>query len=293
MPVTPPRPCPEGKVAIIDVDGLLLNMDMVGLFSAGENPVAIFREKLDQVRADPCVRAVVVRINSRGGGVTATDIMWRDLRAFKEQTGLPVVACLMDAATGGGYYLATAADQIVAHPTTITGGIGVIFNLYNLQDAMAQQNILATPVKAGPLIDLGTPIAPPSEPGRQILQQIADDLHARFCDIVRQARPQVDPGRRELFDGRILTAPQALGAHLVDTIGYLDDAVAIARQLGGAPAAQVVMLHRCNDRARTPYAIMPNEPYREHLLPVSIPGYDRSKLPTFLYLWQADPTIEP
>src|SRR5258708_35012165 len=118
-------------IAVIDVDGILLNTDFSGLVSAGENPVSLFRERLDAVACDPCVRAVVVRINSPGGGVTASDIMWHDLLAFRERTHLPVVACLMDLGAGGAYYLSTAADQIVAHPTTVTGGIGGILSVGN------------------------------------------------------------------------------------------------------------------------------------------------------------------
>ena len=145
-------------IVVLDVDGLLLNTDFTGLNSAGENPVSLFRERLDAIAANPCVRGVVLRINSPGGGVTATDIMWHDLMRFKRCTRLPVVACLMDVGTGGAYYLATAADQIVAHPTSVTGGIGVILNFYNLQDALQQFNIAGVPIKSGDKIDLGSPI---------------------------------------------------------------------------------------------------------------------------------------
>ena len=102
------------RVAVIDVDGLILNTPFVGPLSVGENPVALFREKLEAAAADRCVRGVVVRVNSHGGGVAACISMRHDLERFKANTGLPVVACLMDTATGGAYYLASAADQIVA-----------------------------------------------------------------------------------------------------------------------------------------------------------------------------------
>src|SRR6516225_3005237 len=146
----------EPKIAVVDVDGLLLNMDMTGMYSLGENPVSVFREKLEAIAADPCVCAVVVRINSPGGGVTATDIMWRDLQAFRAKTNLPVVACIMDLGCGGAYYLATASDLIVAHPTSVTGGIGVILNLYNLQDTLNLFSIVSQSIKAGKNIDMGS-----------------------------------------------------------------------------------------------------------------------------------------
>lgn len=286
------RGCPQGKIAIVDVDGLLVNSSLAGLGSVGENPVSLFREKLDAVASDPCYRAVVVRINSPGGGVTASDIMGHDLRAFREQTRLPVVACLMDVAAGGAYYLATAADHIVAHPTTVTGGMGVILNLYNLQDTMAYFNVTAVPVKAGQYADLGSPVEPMGEEARAILQGVADEFHARFEAAVRTGRPQHDPSRKEDFDGRVFTASQALQRRLVDSIGYLDDAVDVARELGQCPSAGVVLLRRANDPARSPYATTPNSPMQSGLFPMSIPGLDRSQLPTFLYLWQPEPTYE-
>jgi protease-4 len=277
---------------LVDVDGLLLNQDMTGLFSEGENPVALFREKLDSIGRDPCYAAVVLRINSPGGGATAADIMWHDLHSFKNRTRLPVVACLMDVGAGGAYYLAMAADHVVAHPTSIIGGIGVILNLYNLQDAMAQYNVVGVPVKSGENIDLGTPIAAQTELGRAILQRMVDEFHSRFREVVITARPQLKSAAPDVFDGRIFTAQQALQLRLVDSLGYLDDAVRMAGEMGGAAGAPVVVLHRCTDRARTPYDTTPNVPLQNTLLPLSMPGLERSRLPTFLYLWQPDPTLE-
>lgn len=292
MPLASTGGAGPARIALIDVDGLLLNMDMTGFYSAGENPVSLFRERLDAAAADPCVRAVVLRINSPGGGVTASDMMWHDLQAFKARTGRPVVACLLDVATGGGYYLATAADQIVAHPTTVTGGIGVIINLYNLSDAMAQFNIAANPVKSGKNVDLGSAIRPQEPEERELLQTISDQFHARFKQVVQQARPAHDPNRDDDFDGRIFTAEQARQRQLIDAVGYLDDAIELARRMSNCPQAQVTLYHRPNDPARTPYAVTPNVPLQQSLLPLSMPGLDRSRLPTFLYLWQADPTLE-
>jgi protease-4 len=285
-------PASGERIALVDVDGVLLNSDFTGLSSYGENPVALFREKLDYIAANRCYRGVVVRINSPGGGVTACDIMRRDLLAFKQRTGLPLVACLLDTGAGGAYYLATAADQIVAHPTTVTGGIGVILNLYNLQDAMAQFNVVGAPIKAGDHIDMGSPIRQQPDEVRAMLQTMADEFHRRFRDAVEQARPAHDPRHPEDFDGRVFTASQALARGLIDAIGYLDDAVAATRQAAGRPTARVVLLHRRADRARSPYAVTPNVPLQGSALPVSLPGLERSRLPAFLYLWEPDPTLE-
>ncbi len=283
----------QPKIAVVDVDGLLLNMDMTGMYSLGENPVSIFREKLDAIAADPCVCAVVVRINSPGGGVTATDILWRELHAFRAKTRRPVVACLMDLGAGGAYYLATAADLILAHPTSITGGIGVILNRYNLNGPMGYFSLQALPIKSGKHIDLGNEIVQEPAPERkQMLQAMADEFHNRFRQVVANSRPNIDAADSTLFDGRVFTANQALERHLIDRIGYLDDAIAAAREMAHVEQARVVLYHRCNDRAHSAYAITPNVPLQNALLPLSVPGLDRSRLPTFLYMWQPDPTLE-
>jgi protease-4 len=292
MPVVPGGAGCAAKVAIVDVDGLLLNQNLTGPYSAGENPVDLFREKLGAASADPAVCAVVVRINSPGGSVTASDVMARELSAFRTRTGRPVVACLMDFGCGGGYYLATGGDRIIAHPTAIVGGIGVILNLYNLEDALGTFNLKTQFVKSGPNTDLGSEVAELTPQAQKLLQEMADELGDRFRDVVRQRRPQVDPAVGSTFDGRVFTARQALARRLIDGIGYLEDALAAARELAGQPQAGAVLYHRPNDPARTPYAITPNVPLQSSLFPVSVPGVERSRLPTFLYLWQPDPTLE-
>ena len=280
-----------GKVAIVDVDGLLLNRNIGGFGSMGENPVALFREKLDALEADPGVAAIVLRINSPGGGVTACDIMTRDLRAFRERRGIPVVACLMDVGAGGAYLLASVSDTVVAHPTTVVGGLGVILNSYNLQEAMGQFNVTARPVKAGKLVDAASPVRPLEPEELQMLQGMATEFHGRLKRQIHDGRPAVAVDA-ELFDGRVITGEGAAKAGLVDRIGYLDDALAEARGLAGIGVdAAVVMLRRDNDRAYTAFDVTPNSPQQSALIPLNLPGLDRSQLPTFLYVWQPETSL--
>ena len=281
------------KVGIVDVDGILVNKNQVGLMSLGGNPVADFRAKLDYARSQPELRALVIRINSPGGGVTATDIMWQDLERFKADTGIPVIACLMDVGAGGAYYLATAADIILAHPTTVTGGFGVILNLYNMEDMLAQMNIVGVPVKAGSHVDIGSPLRRIPEDSRQILQEIADDFQQRFRSRIELSRGLALSGEEPYLDGRILTAARAQQLGLIDGVSYLDDAIRLAADQARCPAARPVLLHRCKDRAETAYAITPNRPIQGDILPIDVPGLHRSRLPTFLYMWQPNPTYAP
>jgi protease-4 len=236
--------------------------------------------------------------------------MRHDLERFKASTGLPVVACLMDTATGGAYYLASAADQVVAGPATVTGGLGVILNLFNLRDLMQQFNVIPQPVMSGEKADIGTSARRLTEGERALLQSMADEFHAQIINDIRRSRPMVveqmetpfegtlfgwgfDRGRT--FDGRIFTGSQAQARGLVDHIGTVDDAIQLATQMGcRGPAARpaVVMYRRNNDPARSVYAITANVPLQGAGLFPSLPGLDRSKLPTFLSLWQPELSIE-
>lgn len=280
------------RIAIIDVDGILLNTNYTGPYAAGDNPIDIFREKLDAARS-PNISAVVLRINSPGGSVTASEVMFSELMRFRAETGKPVIACLLDMACGGAYYLATACDQIVAHPTTVVGGIGVVLNLYNFQGTLnlAKVENLSIKSKDSPKIDLDYRIGVLNEEDKELLIGMADELHGQFKKVVLARRSAVKDAP-ETFDGRVFLAKQAKVRGLIDEVGHLPDVIAMARNLGGCQPASVVILHRRNDPARTPYATTPNTPLQASLLGVSVPAGDRNRLPTFLYLWQPDPSME-
>lgn len=285
-----------GRIAIVDVDGLILNTPFVGPMSLGENPVSLFREKLAAVEADPCVKAVVVRINSHGGGVAACQSMRRDLEKFKARSGKPVVACMLDTATGGAYYLASACDQIVAGETSVTGGIGVILNLFNLQDLMAQFNIIPQPIKSGEKTDIGTSAKSLKPEDRQILQAMADEFNAQIHADIRRMRSGVRGGDNTM-DGRIFTATQAKERGLVDQVGDLDAAISLAASLGCPNAGhsirpQVVLYRRNNDPANSVYSVSANIPLQGAGLFPNLPGLERTKLPTFLSVWQPELTME-
>ena len=285
----------RNRVAIVDIDNLILNTPFVGPMSVGENPVAHFREKLDAAAADGCVKAVVLRVNSHGGGVAACMTMRRDLEQFKARCGKPVVACLLDTACGGAYYLATAADHVVAGEASVVGGVGVMLNLFNLQDLMAQFNILPQPIKAGPLTDIGSSARKLREGEEYLLQTMANEFYGQLKAAIQQSRPGLKPEEGTTLDGRILTGTQALSRGMVDALGDLDAAILQAAQMGGGCGGakpQVVLYRRENDPAHSIYAVTPNVPLQGAGLFPNLPGLDRTKLPTFLSLWQPELTME-
>src|SRR5438445_4336680 len=215
----------RNKIAVIDIDGMILNARSSGLLGSGENPMSIFRERLDAAADDPHVKAVVLRINSPGGAVTASDVMYQDVVSFRRDTHKPVVACMMDVAASGAYYIAMGCDRVYAHPTTVTGSIGVIMSLYNASGLFTKLGVTTDPIKSGPNKDIGNPGRPMTDEERAILQGIVDGFYGQFVHVVAQGRQLPEDQVRKLADGRVYTGVDAKNAGLVDELGYLEDAI--------------------------------------------------------------------
>jgi protease-4 len=233
------------KVLLMDVSGLIEDEAGNGVLGleARPNITARIKEELVLASEDSRVKAVVLRINSPGGSVTTCDIIAHELKEFKKKRGIPVVAELMDVAASGGYYVAVSADRIVAHPTTVTGSIGVVAYGVNASGLMEKVGISDQTVKSGGNKDMGSPLRPMTEGEREILKTVVDGMHERFLDVIIEGRAHANLGRDELAgiaDGRIYTARQALDLKLIDSIGYMDDAIALAREIAGIKEATVI-----------------------------------------------------
>ena len=276
------------KVAVIEVSGIIMNARSSGLLSSGENPVSAFREKLDLARKDKHVKAVVLRINSPGGAVTASDVMYQDLLNFRRETGKPVVACMMDVAASGAYYLAMACDEIYAHPSTVTGSIGVIMSLYNAAGLFQKIGVASEPIKSGPNKDLGNPGRPMTLEERAILQGMVNSFYDQFVQVVVQGRHLPEDRVRALADGRVYTGVDAQKLGLVDKVGYLEDAIREAKALACIEDASLVAYDGCDGYRGSIYAGLPKIP-SEINVKLDVPGV---KAPganggvTFMYLWE-------
>ncbi len=275
------------KIAVVDISGVLMNRERGGLLTRGENPVAFLTEKLNRAAQDDQVKAVVLRINTPGGGVTASHLMYEEVLAFKERTGRPVVAMMLDLATSGGYYVACACDEIVAHPTTVTGSIGVIMLTVNFSGALNKLYIKTNVFKSGPLKDAGSPFRDMTEQDRKIFQGLIDNYYEGFLRAVERGRPELSPDRiRELADGRVYSAQEALKNGLVDRIGSIREGIAVAKERCGAEKVRVVMYHRPLGWAPNYYAQAPaGQPSTVNLLNVNLPDWFRPSTPRFMYLW--------
>jgi len=180
------------------------------------------------------VKAIVLDINSPGGSVGAVqEIYSRILRVKKEHPGLKFVALFGDVAASGGYYIAAACDKIVAHPGTLTGSIGVIFNVSNMEGLFAKIGYKSDPIKSGKHKDIGSPARPMTAEERKILQDLIDDAYGQFVAAVADGRHLPVDVVKPLADGRIYSGNQALANHLVDQLGDSHDALMLAAQMGG------------------------------------------------------------
>jgi protease-4 len=274
------------KVAIIDVEGLILNAKTSSFLTGdGDNPVSLFHERLQAAADDKHVKAVVLRINSPGGAVTASDIMYQELMHFRKETGKPVVACMMDVAASGGYYLAMGSDVVYAHPTTVTGSIGVIMSLYDASGLFAKIGVASNPVKSGPNKDIGNPARPMSDEQRAILQGMIDQFYGEFVKVVARGRGLNEERVRGLADGRIFTGMEAKELGLVDHVGYLEDAIATAASMAGLADATIVAYDRGDGYRGSIYAKVPKIP-SEINVKFEVPGLSKGCGATFMYLWE-------
>lgn len=275
------------KIVIIDVDGIMLNSPQTGWMREGDNPVSTFIEKLDKAAGDKDVKAVVLRINSPGGSVAAADIMYYHLTEYKRKTNRPVIACMLDVAASGGYYLACGCDGIVAQPTTVTGSIGTILQTFSMAGTMEKIGIKAVAVKSGKMKDIASPLHDLSDEEKAILDEIINQFYEQFLDVVETGRPDLDKDKlRELADGRVYTAAQAEQEGLVDRIGYMDDALTWAKELAGIEKSQTVIYHRPQEAKRNAYGSAMASGGIGPLVNIDLPDWLDGDSARFLYLWQ-------
>lgn len=211
-----------GRVGVVDLEGVILTSER-------------FRDGLERMREARNVRAVVVRINSPGGGVAASQEIHREIARFRKETGKPVVVSMESVAASGGYYAAVAADRIVANPGTITGSVGVIMQWINYGDLLEWARLRPMTIKTGTLKDAGNPSRPMTDEERAYFEGLAGELRAQFQAAVAEGRKgRLKAGTLErLSDGRVVTGQEALALGMVDEIGDLRDAVDRAASLCG------------------------------------------------------------
>jgi protease IV len=270
------------KIAVVPVEGEITSADdSLGGTQPTVTPEGL-ADALRQAGEDTSVAAVVLEVNSPGGGVTASDEMHQSILDFKKNSGKPVVVSMGDTAASGGYYISTAADRIVANETTLTGSLGVIFQLNNFAEAADKYGIKQVVIKSGKYKDIGNAFREMKPEEREIFQSIVDDSYSEFVDVISEGRNIPKDTVREIADGRVYSGSQAKELGLVDSFGGLDEASAIAGKRAGTSDTIVVRYVQEPTLIETLTArLVPQEPQAEQIMDAA--GLNLEPKPYYLY----------
>lgn len=218
------------KVAVVDLKGVIASSDEVV-------------RQMKKYKNNSSIRAIVLHIDSPGGGVVASQEMYEEVRAVRDG-GKPVIVSMGSLAASGGYYVAVGGSYLVANRGTLTGSVGVISEFLQLKDALDKLGIGVKTIKAGKLKDAGSPMRAMNDDDQKYFQALMDDVHRQFIDVVARERKMDVEKVRELADGRVFTGEQALQLGLVDTLGTFEDAVRIAAVKVGIKGEPAIVKER-------------------------------------------------
>jgi len=207
----------EDRVALIRVEGVILDSQAT-------------ITDLKRFAENPYVKAVVLRIDSPGGGVVPSQEIFDAVQRVRNKNNKAVVASMGTVAASGGYYIAVATDRIIANPGTLTGSIGVIMETANVEGLLKKIGVEGIVVKSGKFKDIGSPLRKMTDEEQE---SVMDDVHKQFIDAVAEGRAMEVDAVQALADGRIFTGRQAKEAKLIDELGNLDDAIQLAADIAG------------------------------------------------------------
>jgi len=235
----------KDKILLIPVTGLISDMPKKGVLRTSPSLVEQVVLQLNKAEKDKQIKAVLLKINSPGGTITASDLLYHEIVSFQEKTGAKIIVSMMDIAASGAYYMSLPADKIIAHPTSVTGSVGVIFLQPKVTGLMDKIGLGVDVKKFGKNKDMGSPFRESSEEEQKLLQKAVNDFGERFIRLVQKHRKLDQRALTEIATARIFLADDALKLGLVDTIGYLSDAVKESKKLAKvADDARVVVYRR-------------------------------------------------
>ena len=232
-------------IAIVPVQGMIME-------PPSDNPskgsLSQLSRLLKQLRKQEHLKGILLMVDSPGGGVTTSDRMYEELRRFKADKKVPVVAVFEDVAASGGYYVAMAADHIMAHPTSITGSIGVISHFYDVSQLMGRVGVEVNTIKSlnfqgkESFKDMGSPYRKMRPEEKELMQKLITEMWERFVTVVAEGRKDklTLAEIRKLADGRVFSGQEALRQHLIDQVGYMPDAYKEIRKRCGSNKAKIV-----------------------------------------------------
>ena len=287
--VAPVEPLKEKRIAGHGKDKILL-VDVSGVISGEEEGlggepglVERIKEELTKASKDDRIKAIILRIDSPGGTVTASDIIYNEIMRYKEKNGVKVIASIMDLGASGAYYIAQSADSIMAHPTSVVGSIGVIMIKVDIGGLLEKIGVGAKPIKSGDKKDMGSPFRPLTPEEQEIFQSVIDDMYERFLSVIVKGRGMELERIKKVADGRIYTAGQAKAIGLIDGIGYLEDTIEATMREAGIDDASVVVYYRPSSYKNNIYSKLSGE--RADLVGIGSRELKDMIRPKFMYLW--------
>ncbi|MHC1743815.1 MAG: signal peptide peptidase SppA [Syntrophobacteraceae bacterium] len=275
------------KVLLLSIKGFIGEGSKGGLLSPRQSMVQEVAAQLKKAREDKAVKGLLLKVDSPGGSVTASDLLYHEILRLKEEEKLKIVAVLMGTAASGGYYVSLPADRIVAHPTTVTGSVGVISVIPKVSGMMEKLGLEVEVDKHGRNKDMGSPFRRSTPDERRILEGLVNGLGNRFMELVSQHRKLSPEALNDVATARIYLAEEALQVGLVDEIGYLDDAVKRVKKLAEIDEdAKLVVYRRHEHPEDTVYhAGAPDLPVSARLLDLGIIEPLTSLRSGLYYLW--------
>ncbi|MCX5844465.1 MAG: signal peptide peptidase SppA [Deltaproteobacteria bacterium] len=234
----------KDKILLIPVTGLISDMPKKGVLRTSPSLVEQVVLQLNKAEKDKQIKAVLLKINSPGGTITASDLLYHEIMSFKEKTGAKIIISMMDIAASGAYYMSLPADKIMAHPTSVTGSVGVIFLQPRVTGLMDKLGLGVDVKKFGKNKDMGSPFRESSEEEQKLLQKAVNDFGERFIRLVQKHRNLDQRALTDVATGRIFLADDALKLGLVDNIGYLSDAVKESKKLANVSDDARVIVYR-------------------------------------------------
>ena len=282
------------KILLIPVNGLISDRPKKGLIHTSASLVEQIVSQINKAEKDKQIKAVLFKINSPGGTITASDLLYHEISLFKERTGTKITVSMMDVATSGAYYISLPADLIMAHPTTVTGSVGVIYLQPKVGGLMDKIGLGVDVKKYGKNKDMGSPFRDSSEEEQKLMQKAVNDFGERFIRLVQKHRKPERQALSEISTARVFLAEEALKLGLVDKIGYLSDAVKESKMLAGISKDAKVVVYRRSEFPEDNYyntAGIASEDLNISVINIELP--ESLSLKTgFYYLWPGAMAME-
>ena len=234
----------KDKILVMSIDGTISGKGRRTIMGSRPSMIQQVAAYLHRAETDPGIKALLIKVNTPGGTVTASDIIYNEIKGYKQRTGVKIIVAMMGMATSGGYYVSLPADKIMAHPTTVTGSIGVIFMHPNVSALMEKMGVAMHVNTSGPDKDMGSPYRPTTEEEQALFQELTDKLAQRFIGLVVEHRKLTVDQRDTIATARVFLADEAKRLGLVDEIGYLSDAVALTKRTAGLADDTSVIAYR-------------------------------------------------